>query len=359
MRDYGKIRCGFWSDPQIKSRTDQGKVLAAYLLTCAHGTIVGAFYLPDGYVSEDLGWEPATVSAAFADLAEIGFARRCEVTKWTWLCRYLKDFPPENPNQWKATRKMAQRVPQTCIWKRDLDRSLDPEESETEPFRNRSERVSERFPNPQGTVSKQVEVVGIGEREESERDARAREPLPNPSGTVPDAPRETRLAEGGLLEDWRRDVPDVNAEKFAEWVVHVELQGRQLGPGQRTFQARQLSKQGDHAAQAEVVDWCKGNGYKSLIPLADVRARRDGMTRGGKAAGPPKEQREQQRRDELDSLKAKRADMGLADFRDPYPAESAGSYDTALRIERNDRRKPTPAPTQLRELVAAMKGAAT
>jgi hypothetical protein len=39
----------------------------------------------------------------------------------------------------------------------------------------------------------------------------------------------------------------------------------------------------------------------------------------------------------LEDLKEKRVDMGLEDFRDPYPNETAGQYDTQLRIERNKR----------------------
>jgi len=96
----------------------------------------------------------------------------------------------------------------------------------------------------------------------------------------------------------------VNAPKFAEWVVHVELKGKQLGAEQRLFQARYLAQQGGHAEQAEVVDWCKGQGHKTLIPLADVRARRDGMSRAGPAKRP---QRDAPTTAELEAQEAARA----------------------------------------------------
>lgn len=106
------------------------------------------------------------------------------------------------------------------------------------------------------------------------------------------------------LEGWRRDVPECNPDAFASWIVHCELSGKVLGEPQRMLQARQLAKNGDFAAQAEVVEYCISQGWKSLVPIADVRARRDGMSRAGPAKRP---QRDAPTTEELEALEASRA----------------------------------------------------
>lgn len=84
MRDYGKVYSTFWSSPTTAPLSDDGKILALYLLTCAHSTIAGIFRLPDGYVSEDLGWPVERVQKGLAELLSNGFANRCDSTKWLW-----------------------------------------------------------------------------------------------------------------------------------------------------------------------------------------------------------------------------------------------------------------------------------
>jgi hypothetical protein len=138
----------------------------------------------------------------------------------------------------------------------------------------------------------------IKEGKGDEREARAREPL---RGVVD---MGTGLTDIRPLETWRRDVPECNPEAFASWVVHCELSGKMLGEPQRLLQARQLSKNGDFAAQAEVVEYCISQGWKSLVPIADVRARRDGMSRAGPAKRP---QRDAPTTAELEALEAARA----------------------------------------------------
>lgn len=105
-----------------------------------------------------------------------------------------------------------------------------------------------------------------------------------------DAPRGTdkaasvrtsvEAAYGQLLDDWRRDVPEANPDAFQRWIVHCELAGKQMTPGMRIAQAKRLAGMGSHAEQLEVVEWCCEQGYKTLVPLADVRSRRDGRLAG-------------------------------------------------------------------------------
>lgn len=116
MRDYGKIHIAFWSSPDVSSFSDDAKLLAVYLLSSPHSTLIGCYRLPDGYVSEDLKWPSERVAKGLAELFEKGFAYRCETTKWVWIYRYLKWNRPENPNQWKAVRKAREQIPAGCLW---------------------------------------------------------------------------------------------------------------------------------------------------------------------------------------------------------------------------------------------------
>ena len=116
MREYGRVYTAFWTNQDIRSLSDDGRLLALYLLTSPHTTLIGAFRLPDGYVSEDLQWGSERVAKGLGELFRIGFAKRCETTKWIWLRAFLEWNPPENPNQWKAARKLLEQVPTACAW---------------------------------------------------------------------------------------------------------------------------------------------------------------------------------------------------------------------------------------------------
>lgn len=117
MRDYGKVYSTFWSSSTTSTLSDDGKLLALYLMTCSHATIAGVFRLPDGYVAEDLSWDTNRVAQGFAELFAKGFANRCATTKWVWVCKHLEWNKPENPNQRKSAAKIALSVPDECAWK--------------------------------------------------------------------------------------------------------------------------------------------------------------------------------------------------------------------------------------------------
>lgn len=144
MRDYGKVHSSFWSSKTIGSLSDDGKLLALYLLTSSHSNIAGAFRLPDGYASEDLGWDSGRVKKGFAELFRKGFATRCDASKWVWVMRHFHWNPLENPNQKKAAVKVARTIPLETAWLPDFSREcLDILGENLNP----SERVSEPFPN--------------------------------------------------------------------------------------------------------------------------------------------------------------------------------------------------------------------
>jgi hypothetical protein len=151
MRDYGKIHTSFWASDTIRGLSEDGRLLAIYLMTSPHSTIAGVFRLPDGYVCEDVSWEPERIAKVFAELFAKGFANRCETTKWVWILKHLEWNPPENPNQRKAASKVACSVPDECGWKQAFMRACgealglkapeksNPSETVPKPFRNQEQ----------------------------------------------------------------------------------------------------------------------------------------------------------------------------------------------------------------------------
>lgn len=114
MREYGKIHSSFWTSQTIRSMTEDGRTLAAYLLTGPHSNMLGCFRIPDGYVSEDLVWESERVIKGFVELFDKGFATRSEGSKWVVIHKFLKWNQPENPNVVKAAEKLFDQIPAEC-----------------------------------------------------------------------------------------------------------------------------------------------------------------------------------------------------------------------------------------------------
>lgn len=166
MRDFGRVFSSIWESTDFRGLTEDGRTLVLYLLTCQHGTLAGAFRLPDGYVSEDLQWSSERVCEGFADLARKGFASRCEVTKWVWVRKYLEWNPLENPNQRKSAAKIAEKVPAECQWRQGFMRVCGPLfgvmfDAQEEQSAKGSQRVPEQGEvEGEGTVEGEGEVVG-------------------------------------------------------------------------------------------------------------------------------------------------------------------------------------------------------
>jgi len=166
-------------------------------------------------------------------------------------------------------------------------------------------------------------------REEKSREDKEREN----ARAIPQGRAGVAEVYDALQEDWRRDVPEANPAAFQKWIVHVESQGKPLGSQQRLLQARRLAGNGDFPIQAEVVDYCIEQGWKTLVPLRDVRKRTQGMSRPDKPGDKPKEQREAEDAQRMRALRDSRASRGIPNFREPYPVESPDAYETALKLE--------------------------
>lgn len=161
MREYGQIQTSFWTDPDIQSLTDHGKILAAYLLTGPHSSSLGCIRVPEGYIMEDLKWTQQTVSKAFAELYQIGFVERDQEAKWVLIPKYLKFNPISNPNVASKIEKEVRAIPQNISIYNNLIIALKQYgkhfKEDFISFLNGIETVSKQeptLPNPTQTLSK-------------------------------------------------------------------------------------------------------------------------------------------------------------------------------------------------------------
>lgn len=114
MREYGKIHSSFWTSQDIRSMTEDGRTLAAYLLTSPHSNMLGCFRIPPAYVSDDLKWPLQRVMEGFAELYRKGWATLSEGSNWLVIHKFLKWNQPENPNVVKAAEKLFDQIPNDC-----------------------------------------------------------------------------------------------------------------------------------------------------------------------------------------------------------------------------------------------------
>ena len=117
MRDYGKVHTSFWGSETLRDLDADAKLLALYLLSSPHTTMIGAFRLPDAYACEDLGWSTERLRNGLETLSQTGFSIYCQKTKWIWIVKFLQWNKPENPNQWKSAAKLVSQIPDNASFK--------------------------------------------------------------------------------------------------------------------------------------------------------------------------------------------------------------------------------------------------
>lgn len=197
MREYGKLHTSFWTSQDIRSMTEDGRTLAAYLITSPHSNMLGCYRVPLTYASDDLKWSIERVSEGFGELYRKGFATLSEGSNWVVIHRFLKWNQLENPNVVKAAVKLFDQIPDQCGVKHILAEAL----REFEP----------RFPteklNPFDTVSKPFGKGCLSEETPFRKPEPEPEPEPEPKKTRtakfdPQSHLETMGVEASVARDW-------------------------------------------------------------------------------------------------------------------------------------------------------------
>jgi len=155
MREYGTIKVGFWTHQDTKAFTNQGKVLAAYLLTGPHSNSLGCFRCPIGYIAEDLDWSTQEVEEAIKELEHYEFIFFDKLSGWLLLPHYLKHNPIANSKVAKSIAKFVNQVPKNMSFFNQLIESLKRYGRHLpEKFIDEFEKVSKQYRNGIETVSK-------------------------------------------------------------------------------------------------------------------------------------------------------------------------------------------------------------
>jgi hypothetical protein len=101
----------FWQSPKVRQWPDHQKLLGAYLLTCPHRTSEGLFWLPHGYVAQDLGWSIERVSEGYLGLIGAGFCAYHDPTETVFLLKALKYEAPAGDKQIQGAINRLADVP--------------------------------------------------------------------------------------------------------------------------------------------------------------------------------------------------------------------------------------------------------
>jgi hypothetical protein len=99
MAKFRQMSPKYWQDPKVRRWPDHQKLLGAYLLTSPHRTSEGLFWLPHGYVAQDLGWSIERVSEGYSGLAEAGFCAYDDTSETVLLYKALKYEAPVGEKQ--------------------------------------------------------------------------------------------------------------------------------------------------------------------------------------------------------------------------------------------------------------------
>lgn len=158
MRDYGKIHTGFWASDTMLGLESDARLLAIYLMTSQHTTMLGAFRLPDAYACEDLGWDSQRFQNGLKTLTEAGFVKYDRATKVVWIVKFVKWNRPDNPNQQKSIAKLAQALPDSLAFKDEILESAGVSETVSKPLGNSPVPAPVPVSTPEGV---QGEVLSI------------------------------------------------------------------------------------------------------------------------------------------------------------------------------------------------------
>lgn len=119
MRDYGQVQCAFWGHPDIIQLSDQGKLLAVYLLTGPHSNGLGCYRVPLAYIQADMGWSKQCVEDSLEELQgeSVGFCQYCYESSHVLIPKYLQWNGIANPKVAVARFKEALEVPKkSSVW---------------------------------------------------------------------------------------------------------------------------------------------------------------------------------------------------------------------------------------------------
>ncbi len=113
MKAFGKIESQFWDTMRHEKISDQSKMLAAYLLTCKHGNMIGIFSLPRAYIMGDLNWDAETVDRTVRELLANRFLSVSEQSDFICINKFMAHNRAENVRQMEARLRLLLNLPES------------------------------------------------------------------------------------------------------------------------------------------------------------------------------------------------------------------------------------------------------
>jgi len=111
MSGYGLLPRSIFTEDAVRALSDRAWRGFTYMSCGPHAHIIGAGYLPDGYLGADLGWDPETVSQTVSELLASGFVRRFQDDRYFAIPRYFEWNKIHNKNVMIAAVKELDRLP--------------------------------------------------------------------------------------------------------------------------------------------------------------------------------------------------------------------------------------------------------
>lgn len=211
MREYGKVYARFWQSEDMRSRSEDGRTLALYLLTCEHSSMLGAFRLPLAYACEDLQWPSERVREGFRNLSETVFCTYDDRSQWVVIHRFLQWNQWENPNVAKAAARFFDSMPNNRIKWLTAKEILQFGNHVNEQFRKGCETVPEPLPEPFPNPEPEPEPEPLPE------------PEPEPEPVAPPA------ASGRASRPERKLAPTEPPKGSATWAAYAEAYRKRYG----------------------------------------------------------------------------------------------------------------------------------
>lgn len=122
MREYSKVYPQIWigkTGRELKKRGIESQLLAQYLISSPHATMIGVYYLPIAFISHETGIAICNVELALNNLIEIKFCSYDWPTEYVWVHRMgfyqIAELLKPNDNRVKNVNSYFANLPPLCF----------------------------------------------------------------------------------------------------------------------------------------------------------------------------------------------------------------------------------------------------
>lgn len=115
MRRFNKVSPNLWQSARFKGLSIEGRYLMLYYLTSTHNNSAGAYAIPAGYASVDLGLSIEHYKKVRQELLDADLIQFDEHAETVLIERWFKHNFPDNPKHMIGTRKVIDTLPSDAL----------------------------------------------------------------------------------------------------------------------------------------------------------------------------------------------------------------------------------------------------